>query len=329
MNTLFLYLNAAMGDVLYLFCAARAIRKRTGASLIFLCPPHFVELARACPHFIDVWPTDSLTEQQHALVRQAQQEQRLADFTHWSHALATLHMTDGFLAQIGLEAEASEKELDLNVPVAATETISAFYNQHCLQDKPVMLLHPNVGHANRTWPQENWYALAEMWLQTGWAVVLTGSQNNSEAGKTMASRFPEGTINAIDLFSPLETVALMRRADMLVSCDSGPVMLAAASDIPVVALYSTVASVHRLPYRHGELGWQAKGVDLACANGPCARHMANEAIFTTLLKRPFGTPTTQEFAHWCLQKEPFHCLTRYTPAALYAEIARFSLSLMA
>ncbi|MGC6096677.1 glycosyltransferase family 9 protein [Citrobacter portucalensis] len=329
MKTLFLYLNAAMGDTLYLLSAARAIRKHTEKTkLIFLCPPHFIELARACIHFSEVWPTDSLTQTQQTQLHEALQQQRLVDFTHWSHAFAPRHMTDGFLAQIGLEVEPSEKQLDLNVPHQALDTVSLFYQQHNLHEKIVILMHPNVGHANRTWPQENWYALAEMCVQTGWEVVFIGSEHNSEAGKTMVSRVPEGVINAIDRFSPLETVALMRRANMLVSCDSGPVMLAAASDIPIVALYSTVAAADRLPYRHAEAGWRAKGVDLACSNGPCARYMANEAIFTAVFKRQFSAPTTQEFARWCLQEQPYHCLRRYTPAALYVEITALMLSVM-
>ncbi|STB72742.1 ADP-heptose:LPS heptosyltransferase II [Citrobacter koseri] len=316
-----------MGDTLYLLAACRAIKNKTGASIIMLSQPHFSALARACPHISEVWPVDSLSAEQHQCIQRAQAQGRLFDFTHWAHALRPRHMIDAFLAQAGLEASAADKHLDLVIPESAHSAVDAFWQQHKLENAPVLLMHPNIGHPNRTWPQNNWHELAQMWLQTGWQVVFIGSNNNSEAGKSMAEAYPAGVIYAIDRFSALETVALMQRANMLVSCDSGPVMLAAATDIPVVALYSTVAAEHRLPFRRGEAGWRCMGIDLACSHGPCARLLMNDVIFTTVLKRPFDVPTTQEFANWCVHKTPFRCLRQYEPAMLYTQMVSFVLSL--
>jgi len=327
MTTLYIHLNAAMGDTLYLLAACRAIKKATSQRIVFLSQPHFVSLGQACPHVDETWPVNSLTAQQNQQIKQAHARGRLIDFTDWAHALRPVHMIVGFLAQLGLEASAKDKQLDLNIPQEAHETITAFYQQYDFTDKPIILLHPNIGHPNRTWPQKNWYELTQMLLHTGWQVVFIGSNNNSEKGKTVATTRPEGAISAVDCFTPLETVALMERANMLVSCDSGPVMLAAATSLPIVALYSTVAAEHRLPFRQGEAGWRCAGVNLACAVGPCARLMLNETIFTTRLKRDFGSPTTEEFANWCIQRQPFHCLQQYHPAMLFAQIAELTAAL--
>jgi ADP-heptose:LPS heptosyltransferase len=327
MTTLYLHLNAAMGDTLYLLAACRAIKKLTGAKIVFLSQPHFVSLVQACPHVDETWPVNSLTEEQNRHLKQALAQGKLLDFTNWAHALRPVHMIDSFLAQPGLEASAQDKQLDLNVPQEAHEIVESFYEEHQLTKQPVILLHPNIGHPNRTWPQQNWYELAEMLMQTGWQVIFIGSHSNSEKGKTVVKDCPGGVISAIDRFSPLETIALMKRANMLVSCDSGPVMLAAATSLPIVALYSTVAAEHRLPFRQGKMGWRCAGIDLACSMGPCARLMLNEAIFTTLLKRDVGSPTTEEFANWCIQRQPFHCLQQYHPAMLFAQLAEFYSSL--
>ncbi|MFP7609964.1 glycosyltransferase family 9 protein [Serratia quinivorans] len=325
MKKIYVYLNAAMGDNLYLLAACRAIKKSNRVEIIFISPALFVQLARACPHVSEVWQDDALSQAQIQLLQHAHAQGRFIDFTGWNHALTPVHMIDSFLAQVGIEASASDKQLDLVIPPLCTNTIAAFYQAHQLDEKQVLLVHPNIGHPNRSWSQDNWFALTEMWLLSGWQVIFIGSNTNSEADKTMPNAPPAGVINAIDHFSPLETVALMQRASMLVSCDSGPVMLAAATEITIAALYSTVSSQHRLPFRHGEAGWNCLGIDLACANGPCARLMANEAIFTTLLKRPYGDPTPQEFANWCVNSSPFKCLQRYSPSALFARMAAFIL----
>ncbi len=325
MKKIYVYLDAAMGDNLYLYAACRAIKMLTHADITLVSSPLFVPLAHACPHFSAVWQADALTPSQCQTLQQAHAQGRFIDFTCWDHALRPVHMIDNFLAQAGLSAKECDKQLDLVLPEEACKTIEAFYQQHNLDGKQVMLFHPNIGHPNRTWSQENWFALAEMWILSGWQVIFIGSNTNSEAAKTMAQTCPAGVINAIDAFSPLETIALMKRAQMLVSCDSGPVMLAAATDIRITALYSTVASQHRLPFRHGEAGWNCLAIDLACTAGPCARLMADKTIFTTHLKRPFSEPTQQEFANWCVNSTAFKCLKHYHPATLYSKMAEFLL----
>lgn len=325
MKKIYVYLNAAMGDNLYLLAACRAIKKIKRVDIVFISPPLFIQLAEACPHVSAVWQDNALSQTQIQQLQQAHARGSFFDFTNWSHALSPVHMVDSFLAQIGIDARTPDKQLDLNVPPSASHVIDTFYRINKLDEKPVLLVHPNIGHPNRTWPQENWFALTEMWLLSGWEVIFIGSNANSEANKTMPTAPPAGVINAVDQFSPIETVALMQRAGMLVSCDSGPVMLAGATEIAITALYSTVSSHHRLPFRHGEAGWNCLGIDLACANGPCARLMSSEVIFTTLLKRPFDAPTQNEFANWCVNSTPFKCLKHFSPPALYSQMAAFIL----
>lgn len=321
MEKIFVYLNAAMGDNLYLLAACRAIKKIKRVDIVFISPPLFVELAQACPYISEVWQDNTLSQGQLQQLQHAHAQDRFIDFTGWRHALAPVHMIDSFLAQAGIEACAADKQLDLIIPPSCKKTIDDFFQTQQLDNKKILLVHPNIGHPNRSWPQKNWFALTEMWLFSGWQVIFIGSNTNSESGKGMPTAPPAGVVDAIDRFSPLETVALMQRASMLISCDSGPVMLAAATEIAIAALYSTVASQHRLPFRHGEAGWNCLGIDLACANGPCARLMANEAIFSALLKRPLGDPTPQEFANWCVNSSPFKCLQHYSPPALYSRMA--------
>lgn len=325
MNTIYIYLNAAMGDTLFLLSACKAIKKTTGENIIFVIPPHFVSLAKACPHISEAWRIDTLSHKQKKRLQEAHASRKFFDFTNWHHALRPMHMIDSFLSQMGIESTAADKQLDIIIPDSAIATVNTFYELHNLASKPVLLLHPNIGHANRTWPLQNWHELAKMWIQTGWHVIFIGSNNNSEAGKMMPKECPEGVINAIEKFSPLETIALMKRANLLVSCDSGPVMLAAATSIPIIALYSTIAGKHRLPFRNKESGWNCLGIDLACANGPCSRLMLNETIFTKLLQRPFGLPTTLEFSNWCVNTPPFQCLSKFQPEKLYILMANFIL----
>ena len=53
----------------------------------------------------------------------------------------------------------------------------------------------------------------------------------------------------------------------LISPDSGPIQLAAATDIGIVGIYSVIAGANRLPYRHGAAMWRAVAVEPAEGRG--------------------------------------------------------------
>jgi ADP-heptose:LPS heptosyltransferase len=55
--------------------------------------------------------------------------------------------------------------------------VDAFLKENNLTGR-VVLIHPNSGVANRTWPAAAWEALIERFLDDGWSVVLIGSNNN-------------------------------------------------------------------------------------------------------------------------------------------------------
>ena len=61
MKKIYVYLDAAMGDNLYLYAACRAIKMLTHADITLVSSPLFVPLAHACPHFSAVWQADALT----------------------------------------------------------------------------------------------------------------------------------------------------------------------------------------------------------------------------------------------------------------------------
>lgn len=66
----------------------------------------------------------------------------------------------------------------------------------------------------------------------------------------------------------LEAHAVIARATAIVGVDNGLLHVAGCTETSIVAGYTTVESIHRLPYRHNELGWKCFVVEppksLAC-----------------------------------------------------------------
>ncbi len=94
------------------------------------------------------------------------------------------------------------------------------------------LTHP------KAWPVESFRALeAELRrVVPRLRLVLTGSPGESVLGRRLLDAAP-GTINLIGRTSVLELAAIMRRLRLFVTADTGPLHVACASGVPIVALF--------------------------------------------------------------------------------------------
>jgi len=112
------------------------------------------------------------------------------------------------------------------------------------QERPLIVLNPNAGDLapERRWPAERFAALAARLIrEDGARVVVTGSA--AERDKTASVLRAAGPLPAdrlVDLGGSLSIGALhalLQRADLVISNDSGPMHLAAAQGVPTLGLF--------------------------------------------------------------------------------------------
>jgi heptosyltransferase I len=92
----------------------------------------------------------------------------------------------------------------------------------------------------KEWPTMRWVALAEHFSRSGYGIVFTGSANQRALNESVIARIRPTlrcfACNAAG--APLaETLRLLAGAKLTVSVDTGVVHMAAALDVPLVALY--------------------------------------------------------------------------------------------
>lgn len=315
--------SAGMGDVLMALGAAKALKATFSLPVLLLTSPGFRQLAEACVHIDEVFTDhESLCA---ALARYPAQSVALGNLDPVSFAISPSHMIDAYLAHFHLQAGADLKQIEL-----ARDTDAEAQVDRLMQSWPEsraasarILIHPGRGDPNRTWPQSRWEELAGQLIAAGHQVVVIGHRA-AIADRGIHELNAAGLIDATDCLSPLATVALMRRSLLLVSTDGGPIQLAGATEIGIVGLYSVVASGNRLPFRHGEMGWNARGIAPACAAYPCYQKMHDQVMMEPIGRAvqagQLDLPTI--FSEWCLMQERYRCMKQEISVAAVFDACR-------
>jgi ADP-heptose:LPS heptosyltransferase len=92
----------------------------------------------------------------------------------------------------------------------------------------------------KEWPTMRWVALAEHFSRSGYGIVFTGSPNQHALNESVIARIrpPLRRFARNVAGAPLvETLRVLAGAKLTVSVDTGVVHMAAALDVPLVALY--------------------------------------------------------------------------------------------
>lgn len=294
--------QGGMGDLLMTLGAAKVMKALFDRPVIVATAPQFRSLVEACPH------VDYMVDKVETLSEQYGNVKHV-DLGPAAYPLSRAHQIDAYLQAFGVSAEAELKSIDLLTNQAAEDEVDRLLSAWSdpAPDCARILLHAGHKDPNRSWPRERWNELALALIELGHQVIEIGANSDCDAqhGET-----PEGLLSAVNALSTLGAVALMRRSDILVAADSGPVHLAGASDIGIVGLFSAVAGSCRLPFRHGIAEWNAVEVKPTCGFHPCYQQMHRAEVIAPYLEkiRNQTLGVNELFAQWCPDGGSFSCM---------------------
>jgi heptosyltransferase I len=120
---------------------------------------------------------------------------------------------------------------------------------------PTLLISPCSSHARRNWRAERYAAVADHAIGRGWRVVLCGGRSQLERATAdailAALRAPAPASNVLDLVGKdtlKQLPALMERADLVLTPDSGPMHIANAMGAKVLGLHAASNPRRSGPY---------------------------------------------------------------------------------
>jgi lipopolysaccharide heptosyltransferase II len=141
----------------------------------------------------------------------------------------------------------------------------------------LIVVHVSAGNPFRRWPADHFVELAVQLAANDpdRRIILTSGPSEAEAARAIVAqarqRLPPATGDRIrtgDEYSLVELRSLVARAAVYVGGDSGPLHVAATSDVPIVGLYGPTLPVRSAPWRPDAIPSRAvERLDLACR--PC------------------------------------------------------------
>ncbi len=117
-------------------------------------------------------------------------------------------------------------------------------------DTPTLLVSPSSSHALRNWRAERYAAVIDHAANRGWRVMLVGGPSSAERAMAdavlAAARSPVADLTGKDTLKKL--LALLGRASLLLTPDSGPMHMANAAGIRVLGLHAASNPDRSGPY---------------------------------------------------------------------------------
>jgi ADP-heptose:LPS heptosyltransferase len=181
-----------------------------------------------------------------------------------------LHMMDGFYTLLEPLGIAPVTDLaPVPVPTTAEEeqhVETALGEADIRSGDRIAIVHPGSG-ANfplRRWPADRFARVADYLAQRGFRVVLSGARSEADIVARVQRRMTEPAFNAVGRFSLGQLIALLGRAALVISNDTGPIHLAAAQGTPVIGLYGP-----NTPVLYGPRGPYGLSFYLGLPCSPC------------------------------------------------------------
>jgi heptosyltransferase-1 len=150
---------------------------------------------------------------------------------------------------LSLASAAAGEDLTYEEPVfPQDEATEAWADRFCssIGFAPLAILNPGAGWGAKRWPAESYGAVASALADRGMAVMVNHGPNETPLAQTV--RLASNEMARPVQCSVSQLIALTRRASLFVGGDTGPMHMAAALGVPVVALFGPTRPDRNGPY---------------------------------------------------------------------------------
>jgi len=162
--------------------------------------------------------------------------------TRRSHVLEkNLEIAEKLGAKKSLEFPIFEK-------AEAKQYIEAFFKeQKITPSQKLIALNPGGGWTNKRWGEDKFAHLGKQLLDKGYKVIILWGPGEENMARDI-NQLAGGNLLISPPTSIPQLISLLKKSSLVIGGDTGPVHLAAALDVPVVALYGATPPSRNAPF---------------------------------------------------------------------------------
>ena len=184
------------------------------------------------------------------------------------------------------------------IPQEARARIDALVDYYEIAKAKLLVMAPGTNWETKEWRREAFAEVARYFMPKGFAVTLIGSERERALCDDVAKLAP-GAINLAGETTLSELAALISRATICVTNDSGPMHLAVALGRPVVSIFGPTDPVWAGPYRRDGAVLRA---ELPCS--PCYLRQLSRCMHGHACMRDVSASAVVERAESMLNDRP-------------------------
>lgn len=157
------------------------------------------------------------------------------------------------------------------------------------EDRPVIVLNPGGNWNLKRWPDENFARLGDRLAELfGAQILITGAEKDIELGDAIAGMMKHKPAVACGKTTLRQLAAILKRADLVVSNDSGPMHIAVSQGAKTIALFGPTDPKVTGPYGEGKYiviqkpsaksDCKVPCYNLRCENNVCMKAISVEDV---------------------------------------------------
>lgn len=106
-------------------------------------------------------------------------------------------------------------------------------------DEVLVVIHPCAGSSDREWQAASWAKVADSLIRQGIKVALNGVASERHKIEAIKAHMKEKAIDLCGQLTLPQLIALLKRCDLLLTVNSGPMHIAAVVGTPLVVVWSS------------------------------------------------------------------------------------------
>lgn len=198
-------------------------------------------------------------------------------------AINQMHTVDYHLALLQpLGVSDASPAIQLTIPDSSMQTADGILANAGLSEGEFLIVHPGSARREKYWEVDRWATVIEAAAEDGLKSVITGAGSPVEQAHIaeICSRCRNRVIDLSGQVDLLTLAALIQRARVLLTVDSAPMHLAAATQTPQVVLFGPTNPLHWRPRFTPALILQAGQPTPVCDFNPKQKPVAMNLLST-------------------------------------------------